>query len=68
MYGIVHTIWKIIKFAVNNLEKETRAERDRIIHRHVKAGHKGRLKNCLDETCLRLQMPELVQLEHYHSE
>lgn len=66
MYGIVHSIWKILKYLFNKAEKETRAERNRIIQRHVKAGHKGRLKECLDEACLSLRTPELVQPEHYH--
>jgi len=71
MYGIVHTIWKFIKFVANRVEQETRDERNRIIEWHVKAGHKDRLKACNDPTCLKLRTPELepvVQPEHYHSE
>lgn len=70
MYGIVHTIWKIIKYFANRLERETRAERNRIIQWHVKGGHNGRLKSCTDPQCLRLRTPEFesVQAEHYHSQ
>lgn len=61
MYGVVHGIWSGFKWAFRRLEKEVRAERDRIIHNHVKAGHEGRLKHCIDEACISLRMPGLAR-------
>lgn len=61
MYGIVHAIWSGVKIVFKLGVKEVRAERNRIIHNHVKAGHEGRLKHCIDEACLSLRRPALVQ-------
>lgn len=59
MYGVVHGIWLGIKWfigrAEKELKKEVRRERNRIIHSHVKTGHGGRLKHCVDEACLSLR-------------
>jgi hypothetical protein len=57
MYGIVHGVWLLLKKIARAGYKELRAERDRIIHNHVKAGHEGRLKHCIDEACISLRMP-----------
>jgi hypothetical protein len=57
MYGVVHGIWLLLKKGAHAAYKEARAERNRIIHSHVKTGHEGRLKHCLDEACLSLRMP-----------
>lgn len=64
MYGIVHGIWSISKMVVNRFGKEVREERDRIIHRHVKAGHECRLRECSDLICASLRMPGLVPQEY----
>lgn len=69
MYGIVHAIWLAIKWFAGRLKKEAkkaaRRERNRIIHRHVKTGHEGRLKHCDDNDCtnLRSSAPPLTQAE-----
>lgn len=57
MYGVVHAIWKGIKWCASAAYREARKERNRIIHNHVKTGHEGRLKHCIDEACLSLRMP-----------
>jgi hypothetical protein len=61
MYGVVHGIWLGIKWFIHRaekeLKKEMRRERNRIIHNHVKTGHEGRLKHCVDEACLKLRRP-----------
>lgn len=57
MYGIVHGVWLLIKNFTKTAYKEARAERNRIIKRHVKTGHEGRLKHCIDEACLSLRKP-----------
>lgn len=59
MYGIVHGIWVILKMVYRKLEREARSERNRIIKRHVKAGHGDRLKLCPDPDCLSLRNPVL---------
>jgi hypothetical protein len=63
MYGIVHGIWSCSKIVMKKLESEARKERNRIIHKHVKTGHWGRLKHCLDVDCSSLQssLPELQE-------
>lgn len=63
MYGVVHGIWLLIKKFTKAAYREARLERDRIIHNHVKTGHKGRLKHCVDEACLSLRKPGPVQQE-----
>jgi hypothetical protein len=57
MYGIVHAIWIVIKWFGKRLEKEVRQERNQIIKTHVKTGHEGRLKHCVDEACISLRRP-----------
>lgn len=57
MYGIVHGIWLLAKRVTKAAYKEVRLERNRIIHNHVKTGHEGRLKHCIDEACLSLRRP-----------
>lgn len=57
MYGVVHGIWLIIKRGAKEAYREARKERNRIIRHHVKTGHEGRLKHCIDEACLSLRMP-----------
>lgn len=51
-------LWPI-RVVLRRLEGDFRPERNRIIHQHVKAGHAGRLKHCLDVHCasLRNQLP-----------
>lgn len=63
MYGIVHGVWLLLKKIGKTAYKEVRAERDRIIHNHVKSGHEGRLKHCIDEACLSLRKPVPAQQE-----
>lgn len=63
MYGIVHGIWIVGKRLGAAAYKEARAERNRIIHNHVKTGHEGRLKHCIDEACLSLRKPIHQQQE-----
>lgn len=57
MYGIVHAIWSGVKIVFKIGIKEARAERNRIIKRHVKGGHEDRLKHCIDEGCFSLRKP-----------
>ena len=61
MYGIVHGVWLIIKRLGKEAYREARIERDKIIHAHVKAGHKSRLKHCVDDACINLQTLGPVQ-------
>jgi hypothetical protein len=61
MYGVVHGIWQIIKKMSRAALVEARRERNRIIHMHVKTGHEGRLKHCVDEACASLRKPAPVQ-------
>ena len=63
MYGIVHGVWTVAKRLGFAAYKEVRAERNRIIKRHVKAGHESRLKHCPDLVCLSLRKPVLAQQE-----
>lgn len=60
-YGIVHGIWVGIKILGRRGMSEMRKERNRIIHNHVKTGHGGRLKHCLDEACASLRNPASPQ-------
>jgi hypothetical protein len=55
MYGIVHGVWLVGKKLGVITYKEVRAERNRIIHRHVKTGHETRLKQCPDDECTSLR-------------
>lgn len=57
MYGVVHAIWSGAKIIFRQAEKEMRLERNRIIHRHVKSGHKGHPLHCFDDVCLSLRKP-----------
>lgn len=61
MYGIVHGAWVVLRKVGLLAYKEARAERNKIIHNHVKTGHKDRLKLCLDEACISLRRPGPVQ-------
>lgn len=45
------------KWAQRRTNKEIRIIRNRIIKYHVKAGHEGRLKHCLDDACASLRKP-----------
>jgi hypothetical protein len=47
LYGIVHGIWVVMRYLVNQLETET----GRIIHTHVREGHSDRFKQCLTGDC-----------------
>jgi hypothetical protein len=53
---IIH-IYAIAWWVKKNVDREARYFRNAIIYRHVKAGHKGRLKYCPDEQCLSLRTP-----------
>lgn len=46
---------------VSRLDNELRKERNRIIHKHVKTGHLGRLKHCADRDCFSLRKPGFAQ-------
>ena len=63
MYGIVHGVWLVLKKFTKLAYDEARAERNRIIHSHVKSGHKGRLKHCIDDACASLRKPAPGQQE-----
>lgn len=47
-------LWPL-RVIMRRLEGDFRPERNRIIHRHVKAGHGGRLKDCFDLHCASLR-------------
>lgn len=57
MYGVVHGIWLLLKGGAKSAYREARRERNKIIKRHVKAGHESRLKHCVDELCFSLRKP-----------
>lgn len=65
IFGIVHTIWLVIKYVAKVVWKlvvdEVRRERNRIIKHHVKAGHDSPLKHCMDVACASLRSPQPVQ-------
>lgn len=62
MYSIVHGIIMFIIHILKKLRKEVRKQRNHIIERHVKAGHEGRLKHCVDIHCASLQSQQPVPL------
>ena len=69
MYGIVHTIWRIILW----FERRLQTEVGRVIIIHIKSGHKSRFKNCATDNCTTLgtgvsfqvtrHQPDSVQLQ-----
>lgn len=60
MYGIVHGIWLLIRKVSKEAYKRARTQRDHIIRMHVKGGHEGRLKHCVDDACASLRTPVLA--------
>jgi hypothetical protein len=57
MISLTAHLYVGIRWAKKNVDREARYFRNAIIYRHVKAGHKGRLKYCPDEQCLSLRTP-----------
>ena len=56
-------LYVVIKWSELHILKEIRKERNHIIKQHIKAGHKSRLKHCIDEACASLRKPMSVQQE-----
>lgn len=56
------------KKLLGQLDSAIRQERNRIIHKHVKTGHRGRLKQCLDAECLSLRTMPPASLPMAESE
>lgn len=77
---LVFLLWparRIQQAMDRRLSSAYRRERDRKVTRHVKAGHEGRLKHCLDVDCFSLRsrqpeqarldpQPEVLELELHH--
>lgn len=50
-----------IRLLAQAIDKGIRKERNRVIHIHVKTGHKSRLKHCIEDGCASLR--NLVPLQ-----
>lgn len=51
IYGIVHSIWSVIKWCIKQLETEA----GKIILAHVRSGHDSRFKHCFEDGCAKAE-------------